>query len=220
MIETRDLIDSLAANLTPTGRLRPPLARATGWLLLAAAVLTLLAIGQGVRADLAERLRDPGFVIGVLGSLLTGVLAACAAYVVSLPDRSRRWLLLPVPALVIWLSALGHQCLTHWMSLDPGGMHMGEAARCLATVVLVSLPLSLAMRIALRHAAPLRPTSVTLTGSLGVAAIAATALALLHDMDASVLILFWNLGTAVVIVGLGGVLSRRIARSWAAPLVG
>ena len=77
-------------------------------------------------------------------------------------------------------------------------------------LVLTSLPLSLALLVMLRHAAPLRPAVATLTGSLAVAAITATALSLFHDLDATVMILFWNLGTAAIMVGLGNLFGRRL----------
>ena len=216
MIKTPDLIASLAANATPVRRLRPPVMRAASWLLLAAVVLTLLAINQGIRPDLAQRLREPTFATGLAASLLTGVLAAVAAFLVSLPDRSRLWLLLPMPALVLWLSNIGYQCLVQWIDIGPDGVSLGEAARCFATLVLTSLPLSLAMLVMLRYAAPLRPTAVTLTGSLAVAAITATALSLFHTVDATLMILMWNLGTAALFVALAGVFGRRMFR-WVAP---
>ena len=216
MITTPDLIEALAANLTPVRRLRPPVTRAACWLLLAALVLALLAVSQGIRPDLAQRLREPTFILGMSGALLTGVLAAVAAFMLSLPDRSRFCLLLPAPALVLWLSTIGYQCLTNWVSLEPNGIHLGETAQCFATLVLTSLPLSLAMLVMLRYAAPLRPIAVTLTGSLAVAAITATALSLFHELDATVMILMWNLGTAALFVGLGGALGGKVF-SWAAP---
>lgn len=216
MIKTPDLIASLAANLTPVRRLRPPVMRAACWLLLAAAVLMLLAVNQGIRPDLLQRLRDPAFAIGMAGSLLTGMLAAIAAFLVSLPDRSRLWLLLPIPPLALWLSNIGYQCLVQWIDIGPDGVSLGEAARCFATLVLTSLPLSLAMLVMLRYAAPLRPTAVTLTGSLAVAAITATALSLFHTIDATVMILMWNLGTAVLFVALAGAFGRRMFQ-WVAP---
>ena len=216
MITTPDLIDALAANLAPVRRLRPPVTRAACWLLLAALVLALLAVSQGIRPDLAQRLREPTFILGMSGALLTGVLAAVAAFMLSLPDRSRFCLLLPAPALVLWLSTIGYQCLTNWVSLEPNGIHLGETAQCFATLVLTSLPLSLAMLVMLRYAAPLRPIAVTLTGSLAVAAISATALSLFHELDATVMILMWNLGTAALFVGLGGALGGKVF-SWAAP---
>jgi len=125
-------------------------------------------------------------------------------------------LLLPAPALVLWLSTIGYQCLTNWVSLEPNGIHLGETAQCFATLVLTSLPLSLAMLVMLRYAAPLRPIAVTLTGSLAVAAITATALSLFHELDATVMILMWNLGVAALFVGLGGAFGEKML-SWAAP---
>src|SRR5439155_621408 len=89
MITTPDLIEALAANVAPVRRLRPPLARAAFWLSVAAAILVLLAVSHGARPDLPQRLQEPIFVAGMTASLLTGVLAAIAAFLVSLPDRSR-----------------------------------------------------------------------------------------------------------------------------------
>lgn len=208
MITTPDLIGALAADLKPVRRLRPPLTRAACWVLLAAIVLAMLTISQGVRPDLAVRLGETAFTAHLTGAILTGVLAAVAAVMVSLPDRSRRWLLLPVPGLVLWLSTIGYQCLTGWVALRPGSVGLDPVARCVATLVLTSLPLSLAMLLMIRRAAPLQPTGATLSGSLGVAAMAAAALMLFHEIDATILILVWNLGTAALFLGLGAVLGR------------
>lgn len=46
-------------------------------------------------------------------------------------------------------------------------------------------------------------------GSLAVAAITASALSLFHDLDATVMILAWNFGTAAPIVGTLGILGRK-----------
>jgi hypothetical protein len=214
VIATPDLIESLATSMTPVRRLRPPLIRAGCWLLLAAVILGLL--GEGIRPDFLPRLQQAHFTIGTAASLLTGMSAAIAAFMLSLPDRSRLWVLLPTPALLAWLSTIGYQCLTGWISLDPNGIGLGETARCFATLVLTGLPLSLTMLVMLRYAGPLRPTATTLTGSLAVAAITATALSLFHELDATVMILLWNLGTAVMFIGLAGAFRRKIF-SWVAP---
>jgi hypothetical protein len=213
VITTPDLIEALAVDLKPVRRLRPPLVRAGCWLLLALAVLALLAISQGTRSDLGQRLHDASFVASMTGALSTGILAAIAAFMLSLPDRSRFWCCLPLPGLVLWLSTIGYQCLTNWVSVR---WQLGETARCFATLVLTSLPLSLVMLVMLRYAAPLRPTSVILTGGLAVAGITAAALALFHNLDASLMILTWNMGTAALIVGLAGTFGRRML-SWIAP---
>jgi hypothetical protein len=210
--ETQKVIDALVAGATPVRRLRPPLVRALSWLALAGAILVLLAIGHGVRSDLTGHLRQPVFVVSILAALATGVLAAIAAFMVSLPDRSQSWLLLPVPTLAVWIGTIGYGCLTDWVAIGPDGVHLGEALRCFATLVLTSVPLAIALAVMLRHAALLRPATATLMGALAVAAITSSALALMHDIDATAMILMWNLGTAAVIVALGGLFGSRLTR--------
>jgi hypothetical protein len=215
VITTPDLIESLVARAKPVRRLRPPAARAALWLLFAAAIVSLLAVSHGLRPDLGARLGQPLFVTGLAASLLTSVLAAVVAFIVSLPDRSRLWLLLPSPALALWVSTIGYGCLSGWVSVRPDGVALGEAADCFATLVLTSVPLWLAMLLMLRHVALLRSAAAAVAASLAVAAIASTALALFHDLDASMMILMWNLGTAALLVGLGSVFWERML-SWVA----
>jgi hypothetical protein len=216
VITTPDLIASLSANATPVRRLRPPLLRACCWLALAALVLVLLGISHGLRPDFAKQLADRAYVVGLLASLLTGVLATVAAFMLSLPDRSRLYSLLPLPSLLIWMSTVGVGCLTDWVSVGPAGMQMGEAVSCFATLVLTSLPLSLALLVMLRYTARLRPIAVIWMGSVAVGALTASALSLFHDIDATVMILMWNLGAAMLIIALGRIFGRRML-SWVAP---
>jgi hypothetical protein len=213
MIETPDLIESLAAQVRPVRSLRPPFQRAGAWLLLAALVLVLLGIEHGLRPDITEQLRRPSFALGVAASLLTGILAAVGCLTASVPDRPRRWLLLPVPSLLVWVSTIGYGCLSDWVSMDSDRMRMGEALRCFATLVVVSLPLSIAMFAMLRHAARLRPAPVMMIAGLAVAAITSTALSLFHRLDATIMILVWNLGTAALLVAVEGAAGRRLL-SW------
>jgi hypothetical protein len=212
---TADLIDSLVEQAGPVRRLRPPLVRASLWVALAACVLILIAIGHGLRSDITARLQQPVFILGMTAALVTGLFAALASFEISLPDRSRWWMVLPVPALAVWVATLGYGCLTDWVDVGPGGLQMGEAVRCFATLLLTSVPLSVAMLIMLRYAARLRSTDASLMGGLAVAAITAFTLSLVHDLDASAMILVWNLGVAALIAGLASLFGQSLF-SWMA----
>jgi len=216
VITTPDLIESLVAGAKPVRRLRPPAVRAALWLLFALAIVALLAISHGLRPDLGARLSQPLFVTGLAASLLTGVLAAVAAFIVSLPDRSRLWLLLPTPSLALWVSTIGYQCLTDWVRVQLDGFRLGEAADCFATLVLTSVPLWATLLVMLRYVALLRSAATAVTASLAVAAIASTALSLFHSLDASAMILIWNLGAAALLIALGSAFWERMF-SWVAP---
>ena len=99
MRDTPDLIDSLVADATPVRRLHRPLVRVVCWLLLAALLMALVVLVNGARPDLALKLQRPVFVTSVAAAIVTGILAAAAAFTASVPGRSCRWLLLPLPAL-------------------------------------------------------------------------------------------------------------------------
>jgi hypothetical protein len=217
-MKTEDLIEDLVEQAAPVRRLRPPLVRACLWLALAVFVLLLIAIGNGLRPDIAARLRQPVFVLSMMGALATGLLATLASFQISLPDRSRWWMLLPTPALALWISTLGYGCLTDWVDIGSNGLEMGEAIRCFATLLLTSVPLSVAMLIMLRYAALLRPTESSLMGGLAVAAMTAFALSLVHDLDASIMILIWNFGVTALIAGLASLFGRPLSAWMAARL--
>jgi hypothetical protein len=210
MTRTSDLIDVLAADATPVRRLRSPAARAACWLLFAAVVMLFVGVAHGVRADLAVKLHQPLFVIGMAAATATGILAAVAALIASVPGRSRHWLLLPAPAALTWVATIGYGCLTNWIAIGPEGMSVGETARCFATLVLVGMPLSLVMLIMLRHAARLEPGPVVMAGSLAVAAMTAVALSIFHPLDATAMILLWNLGVAALYLALSGRYGQRL----------
>ena len=125
MTRTSDLIDTLIECATPVRRLRPPFVRAMLWLALAGVIVALVAMGHGLRPDLTARLHQPTFVITTAAALATGILSAMAAFAISLPDRSRWWPLLPMPALAVWVSTIGYGCLTDWVSIGPDGKAIG-----------------------------------------------------------------------------------------------
>jgi len=212
MIRTSELVDVLAGELKPVGRLRSPLFRGMCWGLVAAVIVLFLAISQGLRGDLAQRLGEISFAIALAGSGATAISAAVAAFALAVPGRSRLWALLPLPPLLLWVTAIGRQCLTHWVRYDGGAMMMGDTARCFATVILTSLPLWLLMLLMLRRSGAVRRVLPMLTGSLAVAATAGVAMGLLHALDSSAMILLWNFGIGAAIVLVSTMFSRPLLK--------
>lgn len=209
-MDTRDLINALVTEAKPVRVLRHPLLRAAGWLVGGFVLVGLLALHHGLRPDLADQAARLGFTLGICAALLTSALAAGGCLMASLPDRSRAWLLAPLPALAVWLSTVGYGCLTDWVRFDPNGFRVGEAVRCFATVLLVSVPLSIGLLALLRHAARLRPGAMTLTAGLAVAGLTSAALMLLHPLNATVMVLAWNLGAAALVVGAESMVGHRL----------
>ena len=98
--------EALAADLTPVRRLAPPGLRVLIWLAVVGVVALTLATFSDI-GSLVHRLTVvPEMEFAVAGSILTAVLAAVAAFQLSLPDRKAVWALLPLPAALLWMGSV------------------------------------------------------------------------------------------------------------------
>jgi len=210
MNSTEELINSLVGQLAPVRRLRPPLARALGWIAFGTLLVAVLVALRGFRPDLESQLRDPAFLLKLGGAWLTAVTATLAAFEVSLPDRRGAWLLLPLPAAALWLYGFAYGCLVHWVAIPAGAPVVADSIRCLQTILMASVPLALVLSFMLRRARPLRPTGAAWMGGLAVAGFADTAHLLIHVVEASLLVLVVNLVPVALIITLGGLVGRRV----------
>ncbi|WP_211860278.1 NrsF family protein [Neoroseomonas soli] len=199
-MDTEDLIGRLAAELRPVRRLPHPLRRAATWLGFALLAVAACVAWFGPRHDLMERLERPHEVAQLLFALATGVLAAVAAFELSLPDRSSRWVLLPLPAAAAWVGSLGMGCLADVARMGPQALVLGTSWGCFRFILLMGVPLALSLVWMLRHAGPIRPVPVAVLGGLAGAAISAVGLSLFHHLDAALMVLAWHGGTTLLVV--------------------
>jgi len=179
------LICDLAIGLTPVRQLRPPSVRAITWLSAVAAIAIVLAMIADVSALWHRLIAAPDMWLAVTGSTLTAVLAAIAAFQLSLPDARRTWALLPLPAAALWIIASGAGCLRTWFVAGIHAADLSEARDCLIFIVGLSVPLSALLIVMLRRAYPLRPGLTAAIAGLSAAAAAATLLSFFHPFDAA-----------------------------------
>lgn len=189
-----DTIKFLVRDLRPVRRLAPPVLRAGLWLCAVAAAAGLAVVLFGQPAELAARLSSPALAVEFAATLLTGIAAVFAAFQLSVPDRSRAWVLLPIAPLAVWLAASGSQC---WHALSTSeGMHAEPG--CLFFIVGAGAPLTLSLLYLLRRAAPLEPLRTALLGALGAGALTAAVLQFFHPFDVT----FPDLGFHAAAVGV------------------
>ncbi|HYI83396.1 MAG TPA: NrsF family protein [Acetobacteraceae bacterium] len=207
---TEEVLADLVADLRPVQRLAAPGWRAAGWLATAAAIVGAAVAWHGLRPDIGARLALPYEVGQWLASVATGVLAAVAAFLVALPDRSPRWALLPLPALAVWLASLGWGCFADLARMGPQALALGTSWSCLRFIIGVGLPLLGSMLWVLRHAASIRPVPVALLAGLAAAPLCSAGLSLFHHLDAALMILLWHGGAIALVTGLGGAVGRTV----------
>src|SRR5271168_4912505 len=212
------LVQALSADLTPVRRLAPPGLRVLLWLAIVGAVALALMMVSDVDAMIRRLLAAPDMWMAATGSMLTAVLAAVAAFQLSLPDRRAAWALLPLPAALLWIGASGMGCLRPWSVPEAYPMPLGQTEQCLIFILGVSLPLSVVFIVMLRRGFSLRPNLTAIIGGLACASAAATLLNFIHPYDAAATDLAVHVfAVAIVILAntmLGGhILMRKMRLS-------
>jgi len=209
-MQTEQLIEELVGGLQPVRRLRPPALRAALWLATVAVLVGLALLGFADWARVMQRMAVPRIALECAAAGLTGISAVLAAFMVSVPGRSRRWAALPLPAFILWLAASGAGCLRNGWSLHGSGGFVGDSAHCFGFIVGVSVPLSIGLFAVLRRARPIAPLPVAALGTLGVAALADFILEFFHPFDVTVIDLALHLAGIAVVMGVGIALRRRL----------
>ncbi len=206
---TNRLISALSADLRPVRPLPSPAFRTLIWLLLVAAAAAALAMFANAAAMWHRLTAAPDMWLAVLGSIATMTTAAFAAFELSLPDRSRAWAFLPLPAAVLWGGASGLGCLR--ADVLPGS-HVAtikESQDCLVFIVGLSVPLSAALFVMLRRAYSLAPPLTAAMAGFASAAAAATLLNFFHPFDAATTDLAVHAVAVVIVIAAARLVGGR-----------
>lgn len=209
-METHELITRLAADTRTVRRLQPPWLRALVWLAIALPYVAAVVWGKLRMVDLTQTLAEPRFVIEQAATFATALAATVAAFASIVPGFDRRVLLLPLPPLALWLASVGHGCLQDWLQFGADGLAIRPDWECLPYAMVIGIVPAVAMVVMLRRGAPLLPRLTLVLGALAVAAIGNFGLQLFHFRDASIMVLFWHLGSVVVLSVLAGWFGRRV----------
>jgi hypothetical protein len=202
-------IGDLSADLKPVRRLPPPWLRVLAWLGVVLAVAALLVATRTLLPALGIVGNDPWMLPGAYASLATAILAAIAAFQLSLPDRSDAWMWLPLPGLTVWIVLNGLGCLAT-LAIPDTQTSPFQFMVCFGLILAISLPLTAAMILMVRRARPLRPLRVAVLGGLAASGAAATLLVLVHPHDSAVLDLAAHAVAVAVIIGLNVLLGGRL----------
>lgn len=207
------LIAGLTSDLQPVQPLPPASKRALIWLgfvVLAGVVLSLIA---DLSAFAHRFMASPDMWMAMLGSAFTAVLAAVAAFKLSMPDGPRAWALLPLPAALLWIFASGMGCLREVVLPGTHVAPFRETLECLAIIVALSVPFSLLIFAMLREAFSLLPGLTAMVAGLAVAAASATLLNLFHPFDAAAVDLLVHAFAVALVIVVTRYVGRRFLSS-------
>lgn len=209
-METEHLIDALAEDLRPVHPTLSP-GRLLGlWLTMSLPMLAAITIAMGRRADLADRLRQPEFLLAEGLAALTAIVAAYAAFCAGRPDQPGWKLLLPAGLAVAWVLELGRQCLLLSARHVGGALVLHVDLMCVPAIGITGLVPAIGMAVLLRQGSAFRATQASLCGALAAAALAEAALRLYHTEPSFVTMLVWQIGSVALFTLAGGAIGRVI----------
>lgn len=211
---TEQLIDQLAAELTPTPAraLEKRLGRA---LLLGMSVSALLmAVGLGIRHDLSVALHGFAIWMKLAYAAALALIALPAAFALTRPDAPppRRLLLAGLPLLAMSLLALGE-----WIRTPPedwAAVWLGKTwAVCPFLLFGLALPILLFLLRAARRLAPADPRAAGAAAGLSAGAIATLIYCLHCPESTAAFVLIWY-SAGIGLSTLAGALLGPRALRW------
>ena len=183
-MKTDELIVQLAREAGPVRRLPAPSIRLAQWTALAVPMAALGVIVIRPRADLLTVIHQPTFIGIALVTLITALLSAAGAFVLSIPGAERSPLQRVVPLLAgsVWALVLV-------VLLTTGGDPMRRLlalpfhGACLIEIVGLSVLPGWVLFAMLRRAAPLRRTWSAALATLAAVALSAVATQVICPID-------------------------------------
>ena len=206
---TNDLIRRLAANVAPVRALPQPRARAAAWLAVSVPYVAVVAIALSVRNDLSSRLTDPRFIAEAVTPLAIGIVATVAAFASVVPGYGRRWSMLTLVLLAVWLGNLGIGCVKDWIQFGSGGLLLKTDWSCFPAILLAGGAPMIVMAMMLRRGAPLTPVVTMALGGLASGGLADVAMRV-HHREAGVMVVAWHLAAVIVLTAVPSAAARRV----------
>jgi len=211
MTRTDSLIDQLAADVRPVRPLPPPALRALMALAAIALVAGLAIVVLGDVGELSQRYagRETLLALEMSAMAATGVLAIIAAFSLSIPGRSKRWIAAPLPSFAVWLLLSGFGCYGDLVRRGGIAWKLGESMHCLSFILATSALIAPLLIWRLARAKPIDPLPVALLGGLGIAATSALVLIFFHPFTVTFIDLAVHVVAIGIVVGAFGLMNRR-----------
>lgn len=201
---TEQLIRQLAESASPLRPLAQPYIRAAAWLALSISYIAVVLLVMAPRHDLSSKLFESLFIVEQFAALATGITAAVAAFATVVPGPNRRWTMLPLLPLAVWLGSLGPDCVHELMQFGLQGLPLQHNLWCFPFIVLLGSMPAIAMAVMLRRGAPLTPHLTAALGGLAAAGLGNVGVRLIHPEDVTVMLLVWHVGGVMALSALAG----------------
>jgi hypothetical protein len=210
-MNTNDLIEELAKNLAPVEPLWRSGRRAAVWLIGAAVYVGVLVLAMS-EPDGAANLIDASVALPQLAAIVTGVLAATAAFASVVPGRSMRVLVWPAIAALVWLGTL---IIGARLDQPTAILAAEHEWLCVGLILFGGAPLLAWLAVMLRRGAPLNPAVTAGLAAIAVGTLANVGGCFWRPHTNEEITWVWQGGT-ILVLALGCIWGARFVLTWGA----
>ncbi|MCA1672173.1 MAG: DUF1109 domain-containing protein [Actinobacteria bacterium] len=212
-MKTDDVIAQLAREVEAVTPLQRPWLRAATWLLGAFLYMGVLTLMMASSGDVTTNGTGWRFLFPQVAAIAVSAGAAAAAFASVVPGASRRVLLWPAAAVVMWLGSLFVGSVQEWQAIGTLGLAPQREWLCVAMIALGGALPALGMTRMLRHGAPLTPRATTALAVLAAAGLANVGACVSHPHTSNAVVLIWH-GTTVLALVVMSSWAGRSVLSW------
>ena len=218
-MRTDDLIGRLARAATPVRPLPPPAVRTSMWLVWAVLYLVIVALAMDAAISSGGTTMTRLYVLQQGAALVTGIVAARAAFVSVVPGASRRVWVLPIVSAAVWIVAVLWNVGADLRTTGVIGVTSQTDWPCVASMLMGGVVLGGPLVWMLRGGAPLTPGTTAFLAGLAALILANIEACLTRSHAFAMTVLLWH-GTTIGAAAVGvGQLGRHWLR-WPALRIG
>ena len=211
-MKTDELIDRLGRDVTVARPLPTPGMRTAGWMVWAVSYLVLVAVMMFAVMSSARVTPTPLYLVQQGAALVTGIMAARAAFASVIPGSNSRVWVLPTVGAAVWSVSLLWAGVRDLQASGTLGVTSQSDWPCVASMTVGGLLVGFPLVWMLRRGAPLTPHLTAFLAALAALSVANIEACLTRSHAFALTVLLWHGGTVAAIVTLCALMGHRLLR--------
>jgi hypothetical protein len=211
-MNTDDLIDRLGRDVTVAKPLPAPGMRTAAWMVWALGYLVVVAMMMVARMSSGGVMPEPLYLVQQSAAMVTGIMAARAAFASVIPGAHNRVWVLPAIGAATWAGALLWAGVLDLQAAGTLGLTGQSDWPCVASMTVGGLLVGAPLAWMLRRGAPLTPGLTAFLAALAALSVANIEACLTRPHAFALTVLLWHGGTVAAVAALCALTGRRWLR--------
>jgi hypothetical protein len=208
-VNTDDLIDRLGRDVTVAKPLPEPGIRTAVWMVWAVSYLVVVAVMMFAVMSSAGVVPTPLYLVQQSAALVTGIMAARAAFASVIPGSSNRVWVMPAMGAGVWGLSLGWAGVLDLQASGTLGVTSQSDWPCVASMTFGGLVVGAPLVWMLRRGAPLTPRLTAFLAALAALSFANIEACLTRPHAFALTVLVWHGSTVAAIAALCALAGHR-----------